>query len=112
MSEIDKYRGSHCVDIDSSDFNEYSCFTTVRVLPEYIGKKVSMGIVSLVKSLGATEVRISGGEITCIGGSRIATIYVDKNDLIKDINIMVSVDVPSSWGQMCGYDFNNRIKNE
>ena len=110
MDEIDKYRSSHPVDIKNDEFNG-CCFTTVRVMPEYIGKKVSLGIISLVKSLGATSVRIIGGEMTCIGGSTIANIYVDKNDLITDIEIMVSVNVPDSWGPMCGYDLVRKINN-
>lgn len=111
MNEIDKYRSSHPEAINYYEFSKCSCFTTVRVMPEYIGKKVSLGIISLVKSLGATSVRIVGGEMTCIGGSGIANIYVDKNDLITDIEIMVSVDVPNSWGPMCGYDLVRKINN-
>ena len=109
-NRIKKYYTEHRTTIDENDFSGNGGFVTYKVLPELTGCKVDMFAISLVRALGATEVRISYGTITCDTNTGRATIIVDENDIIKTIDIGLSVWTPVGYNAMCGYDFDKHIK--
>jgi len=109
-NRIKKYYTEHRTTIDEDDFSGNGGFVTYKVLPELTGCKVDMFAISLVRALGATEVRISYGMVTCDSCIGRATIIVDENDRIKFIEIELSVITPKGYEAKCGYDFEKHIK--
>lgn len=109
LDPLENYRTEHSADFNEADFAGGG-YTSVRVLPELINCKLDMIVVSLLRSLGARSIRISGGCVTTDSSPGRATVIVDSDDIIQSITMEVGFFAPKADAPMCGADLNAKIK--
>jgi len=108
---LDKYRTEHHTSIDNNDFSG-GCYSSFDVLPILVGTKVDMITISLLKALGARSVRIHTGCVTCDACSGRASVWVDENDIIKEVSMELSIPNAKVYGPqgMNGSEVDARLK--
>lgn len=112
IDPIKKYRTTSGVEIQDDDFFACASYMDCELLPECYGKKVSMVVISVLKSLGAKYIRISHGEVTTDGVPYRATIIVDKDDLIQSVSMELPVTIPFASKANNGNELTRELKGE
>ncbi len=85
-------------------------WTTVKVLPELVGKRWSPLTLGFVHGLKPHSITITHGEKTCDGDSDRVTVYIDKGGIIKNVTLGICVGLPS--GVQNGGDAQEKLSRE
>jgi hypothetical protein len=94
---IDKYRSHHYKAWEPDPAGGY---TTLAVLPQFIGKRLDNSLFAYLHALRPSAVRISYGEVTCDSKPWRVTVIIEKRDgvdYIQDITQEVSIGCGSGY---------------
>ena len=72
-------------------------YTSVKVLPELIGKPWNEITMCYVLSLDPSAIRVSTGMVTLDSVTGRITVIVDENDTITDISKEVRIPCSNRW---------------